>query len=153
MSERQPLPSSKVAQDVVWNGGGKEKYQIEYRYSSGRRVTYNHRFNGLLAILKGYYDDSSSNGIREWVEAYMNTRTCPECKGGRLKKELLSVRLEDATTGQTYSIHDIVRRSITDVAALFGSLSLHGRQGIIAAPVIKEIRSRLEFLLNVGLEY
>ncbi len=140
------------ARNVLLNGGGKEKYDIEYRYSSGRRVTYHHRFNGLLAILRGYYNDTSSNAIREWVEAYMNARACPDCRGGRLKKESLAVQLVDVD-GTRYSIYDIVSRSITGAAEFFRTLTLADRQAIIAAPVVKEVRSRLEFLLDVGLDY
>ncbi len=144
---------SKRAQEVLLNGGGEEKFEIEYRYASGRSVTYRHRFGGMLDILKHYYSDTSSNNIREWVEAYMNAMPCPECKGGRLKKESLAVMIEDADAERRYGIQDIVGLSITEAAAFFRTLTLPVRQTAIAAPILKEIRQRLEFLLNVGLDY
>jgi len=144
---------SKRAQEILLNGGGDEKFEIEYRYASGRSVTYRHRFGGLLDVLKHYYNDTSSNNIREWVEAYMNAMPCPECKGGRLKKESLAVMVEDADAERRYSIQDIVGLSTSEAAGFFRTLALPSRQTAIAAPILKEIRQRLEFLLNVGLDY
>jgi len=144
---------SKRAREVLLSGGGDEKFEIEYRFASGRSVTYRHRFGGLLDILKHYYDDTSSNNIREWVEAYMNAKTCPSCTGGRLKKESLSIRLQDVSTQKQYNIHDVVSLSIADAGRFFRSLRLSERQQLIAHQILKEIRQRLEFLLNVGLDY
>jgi len=144
---------SKRAQEILLRGGGDEKFEIEYRYASGRSVTYRHRFGGLLDVLKHYYTDTSSNNIREWVEAYMNAMPCTECKGGRLKKESLAVMIEDADAERRYGIQDIVGLSITEASAFFRTLTLPSRQTAIAAPILKEIRQRLEFLLNVGLDY
>jgi excinuclease ABC subunit A len=144
---------SKRALEVLVSGGGDEKFEIEYRYSSGRSVTYRHRFTGILDILKHQYQETSSNSIREWVEAYMNAQPCKECKGGRLKKENLAIRLVDDATGERHSIADVVALPIVDAVPFFRSLHLSERQSIIAAPVLKEIRQRLEFLLNVGLDY
>lgn len=144
---------SRPAKEVLLHGGGDGKFEIEYRFASGRTVTYKHRFGGVLDILKHYYDDTSSNTIREWVEAYMNTHPCPACKGGRLKKESLSIKLQDADTQTFYNIHDIVSLSITGAEQLFRQLKLADRQMIIAVQILKEIRQRLEFLLNVGLDY
>jgi excinuclease ABC subunit A len=144
---------SRRAHEVLLNGGGDEKFEIEYRYASGRTVTYKHRFTGLLDILKHYYDDTSSNTIREWVEAYMSSRRCPACGGGRLKKEHLAVMLEEERTGKRHSIHDIVSLDIGKTVEFFRSLQLGERQAVIAAPILKEIRQRLEFLMDVGLDY
>jgi excinuclease ABC subunit A len=144
---------SKRAQEVLLTGGGDEKFEIEYRYASGRSVTYRHRFGGLLDVLKHYYNDTSSNNIREWVEAYMNAMPCPECKGGRLKRESLAVMVEDADAERRYNIQKVVGMSITEAASFFRGLALPARQTAIAAPILKEIRQRLDFLLNVGLDY
>jgi excinuclease ABC subunit A len=139
--------------DVLLYGGGDQRFSIEYTHSSGRKVTYKHRFGGILDVMKHYYDDTSSNAIREWVEAYMNTRPCGSCKGGRLKRENLSIKIRDQKTGSLYSIHDIVGLSITRAAEFFSRLTLTERQLMIATPILKEIRQRLDFLLNVGLDY
>ncbi|HTO93505.1 MAG TPA: excinuclease ABC subunit UvrA, partial [Bacteroidota bacterium] len=91
---------SKKAREVLLEGGGDEKFDMEYRYASGRTVVYRHRFNGIMDILRHYYDDTSSGNIREWVESYMNVKPCAECGGGRLRRESLAVRLEEAPAGR-----------------------------------------------------
>jgi excinuclease ABC subunit A len=144
---------SKRAREVLIKGGGDEKFDIEYRFASGRTVVYKHRFTGLLDILKHYYDDTSSSSIREWVEAYMNAKTCSLCNGGRLKKESLAVKLEDADSGAAYALPAIVTLPIAEAASFFRGLRLTERQMLIAAQILKEIRLRLDFLLNVGLDY
>ncbi len=141
------------AKEILLNGGGDERFAVEYTYASGRTVTYTHRFSGVLETLKHYYAETSSNTIREWVEAYMNTRACPECSGGRLKKENLAIKLRDEASGTLHTIQHVVGLSIGDTLALFRGLRLGERQTIIAAPVLKEIIQRLEFLLDVGLDY
>jgi excinuclease ABC subunit A len=83
----------------------------------------------------------------------MSGTTCRECKGGRLRKESLAVRLTNADNKTSVNIHDVVRLSLTDAKEYFDSLRLSGRQLLIAEQILKEIRSRLSFLLNVGLDY
>jgi excinuclease ABC subunit A len=144
---------STSAMDVLMNGSGSEKLDIEYVYDSGRVTTYKHRFGGIMQMLKRYYDETSSNQIREWVESFMTTTECETCKGGRLKKESLAIRLEDTVSGKQWDIHYIVGLSITKAREFFETLSLTPRQLEIARPILKEIKQRLEFMLNVGLEY
>ncbi len=144
---------SKRAREVLLHGSADERFAVEYTYSSGRTVTYTHRFGGILETLRHYYAETSSNTIREWVEAYMNTTACGECKGGRLKRENLAVKLHDEVTGELHAISHIVQLPINDALALFRSIRLNERLTTIARPVIKEISERLQFLVNVGLEY
>jgi excinuclease ABC subunit A len=144
---------STTAMDVLMNGSGSEKLDIEYVYDSGRVTTYRHRFGGIMQMLRRYYDETSSNQIREWVESFMTTTQCETCKGGRLKKESLAIRLEDTVSGKQWDIHHIVGLSITKAREFFETLSLTPRQLEIARPILKEIKQRLEFMLNVGLEY
>jgi len=144
---------SAKARDILLHGGGDERFSVEYVYSSGRTVTYKHRFGGLLDTMKRYYADTTSNTVREWVEAYMNSQPCPECKGGRLKKENLSVKLEDGLTGEKTTIQQVVGLSIGETLKFFRGLKLGPRQAVIAAPIVKEILQRLQFLMDVGLEY
>ena len=127
--------------------GSKEKIAFSYSYGGTKPVTYMHRFSGLINYLKNYYNTTSSNNIREWVESYMNTVQCPTCNGGRLKQESLAVKF------QGMNISEITKLSIKRSEELFGSLNITGRDGIIAKPILKEIISRLRFLLNVGLDY
>jgi excinuclease ABC subunit A len=144
---------TKKAREVLLYGGGDEKYEIEYNYSSGRSVTYHHRFTGILEMLRRSYAETSSAHVRDWIEAYMTTTACTVCKGGRLRKDRLAVRLVDAKKKGRWNIHDIVSRSVSDIRTLFKDLSLNQREMEIARQILHEITQRLDFLLNVGLDY
>ena len=144
---------SRKAQLVLMEGGGDQKFDVEYRYASGRTVTYKHRFGGVLDILRRYYSDTSSPTVREWVEGFMASKPCAACGGGRLRKESLAVRLEDEASGKAYNINDVVSLSLADAVTLLEKLKVGERQAIIAAPILKEIIQRLRFLLDVGLDY
>ncbi|MDQ7817029.1 MAG: excinuclease ABC subunit UvrA [Melioribacteraceae bacterium] len=133
-----------------WNillNGSKEKIPFKYTYGGGRSVTYMHKFGGVLNYIKHYYDNTSSNKIREWAESFMNTLTCSTCNGGRLKKESLAVKISELNIAEVTSL------SIEKCLQFFKGLKLTGREELIAKQILKEIRSRLEFLMNVGLEY
>lgn len=145
------LPKNTI--DLLLNGAGDEKFEITYTHPSGRTVTYKQRFSGILKTLQHYYDESSSDGVRKWIESFMNTTPCRECKGGRLRKESLAVKLIDAGTKTFFNIHDIVKLSIRDARAFFSTIKLTKRQLEIAHQILKEINDRLQFLLNVGLDY
>lgn len=127
--------------------GTKEKIPFSYSYGNTKPVTYMHKFSGLINYLRNYYESTSSNNIREWVESYMNTITCSTCNGGRLKKESLSVKF------QGKNIAEITELSIIRAKDFFEKIKLKGREGIIAKPILKEISTRLQFLLDVGLDY
>jgi excinuclease ABC subunit A len=149
----------KVLNILLW-GSGDEKFEVLYTYSSGRTVTYKHRFEGIIATLKHYYEEASTSTIREWVESFMNSSPCKECKGGRLKKESLAVKLLpkesiriDQKPRKEFNIHDIVSLSIKKAFDFFSTLKLSKRQTEIARQILKEITQRLDFLLQVGLEY
>lgn len=139
--------------DMILYGAGDEKFEVEYVYSSGRKTIYKHRFNGILATLKNYYQETTSSGIRNWVESFMSVHPCSDCKGGRLKKENLAILITDTTKKKSFNIHDVVRFSIRDAKRFFNELKLTQRQTLIANQILKEINQRLEFLLNVGLDY
>ncbi|RKY96217.1 MAG: excinuclease ABC subunit UvrA, partial [Ignavibacteriae bacterium] len=127
--------------------GSSDKISFSYSYGGGKPVKYQHRFSGIYRYLQNYYDSTSSNKVREWVEAYMNTNTCSTCNGGRLKKESLSVKFQDK------NISEITGLSIKRASEFFSKLKLAGRDALIAKPILKEINERLHFLLNVGLDY
>lgn len=132
--------------DVLFYGT-KEKIPFTYNYSGSKKVTYLHKFSGVVNHLQHYFNTTSSNSIREWVEAYMNSVTCKSCNGGRLKKESLAVKFNNK------NITEITSLSIARTKEFFDSISLKGRDAIISKPIIKEISTRLNFLLNVGLDY
>ena len=142
-----PLKKFKDDQKEILLHGGKEKISFNYSYGGGKPIQYMHRFSGIYRYLKNYYDTTSSNKVREWVESYMNTNTCSTCGGGRLKKESLAVKFEDK------NISEITALSIQRASEFFSSLKLKGKDAIIAKPILKEITERLHFLLNVGLDY
>ncbi|WP_337872009.1 excinuclease ABC subunit UvrA [Ignavibacterium sp.] len=127
--------------------GTKDKIPFTYSYGKGKPVTYLHRFNGLIEYLRNYYSTTTSSSIREWVESFMNTVTCPVCNGGRLKKESLSVKFAGK------NISEITNLSINRAIIFFSKLKLSGREAQIAKPILKEITTRLYFLSNVGLDY
>ena len=144
---------SSKAKEVLLYGSGDEKLDVEYATDRGRTVTYRHRFGGVMDMLKRYYDETSSNQIREWVESFMATTSCGVCKGGRLRRESLAIRLEDAKSGAQWNMHDVVQKSIRESKHFFEDLSLTPRQQEIGRQILKEIMQRLDFLLNVGLDY
>ncbi|RJP69861.1 MAG: excinuclease ABC subunit UvrA [Ignavibacteriales bacterium] len=127
--------------------GTKEKIPFTYTFGGGKTVTYTHKFSGVYNYVKHFWETTSSNSIREWAESFMNTQTCTTCNGGRLKKESLAVKFAD------HNISEITNLSITKCLDFFSKIQLTGREEIIARQILKEITSRLSFLLNVGLDY
>lgn len=142
-----PLKNLTEEQKELLLNGSSEKISFTYNYGKGKPVTYLHRFSGVMSYLKNFYSTTTSNNIRDWVEAYMTTAACQTCNGGRLKKESLSVKF------QNKNISEVTKLSITRSNDFFANLKLTGRDAIIAKPILKEITERLSFLLNVGLDY
>ncbi len=149
-----PLKSlSKDARQELLYGTGKEKIEIEYSHGGGRPVIYKHRFSGVIGMMQNYYSETASPKIREWVEGFMSTTRCTVCNGGRLRKESLAIKLEDAASGKQVNIADVVALSLTDAREFFRTLRLNPRQTEIAKQILKEISQRIEFMVNVGLGY
>jgi len=142
-----PLKDLTEEQITILLNGSKDKIPFTYKFSGGRSVTYQHKFSGVMNYIRHYYDKTSSNKIREWAESFMNTLTCSSCGGGRLKKESLAVSLNGK------NISELTSLSIERAKEYFSDLKLQGRDQIIAEQILKEIISRLDFLLNVGLDY
>lgn len=105
------------------------------------------KYGGMIADLRRRYKESSSDGVREWLEGYMSKKSCDACGGKRLKPEALSVFVEDK------SIWDVSNLSVRSAHAFFTNLNLTDTQAHIAHQILKEIRERLNFLISVGLEY
>lgn len=137
---------NQIQKDVILNGS-KERIPFTYTYGGGKPVQYMHRFSGVIKYLKHYFDTTSSNSIREWVESYMNTIACATCKGGRLRKESLAVKFNGK------NISEITSLSILRAMEFFNNVKLTGNEALIAKPILKEVNERLEFLHNVGLDY
>lgn len=137
---------SDAAMELILNGT-KERIKYEHVNSQGRKSQYAHRFEGLISYIKRYSEDSTSEAIRQWAESYMTITKCKSCGGGRLKEDSLWVKVSGK------NIHEITEMSIKECKEFFTGLKLDERKQIIAEQIIKEIKSRLDFLLNVGLDY
>ena len=139
------LPSEHL--EMVMNGCGEERFTFTYRDTRGFEQTWSSRFEGVIRNLERRYKETTSETIREDLEVYMSTRPCPECKGARLRPEALAV-----TVGGK-SIVEVTAMSTRDALEFFSSLELTEKEQIIAKQVLKEVRERLGFLVNVGLDY
>ncbi len=117
----------------------REKRKMNYEFSSA--------YEGVIPNLERRYKQTESNYIRSWIESFMNVKPCPDCGGSRLRKEALAVRLGDL------NIQQVTSMSIRKAYTFFNELSLTEREAKIAHQVLKEIRERLGFLVNVGLDY
>ncbi len=134
------------AMQVLMEGGGEEKYNVNYDFRNDN-VTYKHSFKGLRKMIREQYEDSKSRKQRDKAKAYMSKVTCPECGGGRLNKEALSYKIDG------YSIDELVNMDISTLRHTINNLNLDERQQKIGSQVLKEVRDRVDFLLNVGLNY
>lgn len=134
------------ALDLLFEGGGNQKYDVNYDFRDSS-VTYKHSFKGLRNIIREQYEDSNSNKQRDKAKAFMNKMTCDGCGGGRLNKEALSYKVDE------YRIDDLVKMDIVTLRHAVNNLKLNERQQKIGHQVLKEVRDRIDFLLNVGLDY
>ncbi len=131
---------------AILNGSGED--EIEFTYQRGERQHgYARAFEGVLAWLDKRYKETESESIREVLESYMNMRPCPSCNGARLKKESLFVRFNGK------SISEVTAMSIKQAVAFFANPKLSVQETEIARLILKEIRERLGFLADVGLDY
>ncbi|MDH3935497.1 MAG: excinuclease ABC subunit UvrA, partial [Gammaproteobacteria bacterium] len=134
-------------QEVILYGSGKEV--IEFRYLNERKgvKVKHHPFEGVLRNMERRYRETESNVVREELARYLSTHPCPECEGTRLNRSARHVFIEDR------AIPDITTLPVGDASAFFAGLNLPGKRGAIAEKIVKEIRERLDFLVNVGLNY
>jgi len=128
----------KAAQDVVLNGTGKTAIELNHK---------KHRFEGVLNIMQRRYLETDSLAVREDLAKYLTQTPCQACGGARLNTAARNVFIEDTP------IHSVCRLSIRAALAFFQQLNLTGQRGEIAEKIVKEIEQRLEFLVNVGLDY
>ena len=131
---------------ILMHGSGDKKYAVSYDFKDNS-VTYQHKYDGLRKTIIDQFENSKSPKQREKAKAYMSKVACPSCGGGRLNKEALSYKIDG------YNIHDLVQMDVSDLRDALYGLTLNERQQLIGNQVLKEIRDRLDFLLNVGLDY
>ena len=132
--------------DIILYGS---KDMLEFKYTSKNGNTRNSKdyFEGIITNLERRYVETKSNWIREWIENYMTESVCPKCKGARLSDSVLSVLINKK------NIYELTKLSIKDLKEFLSNLKLNKEQTKISELIIKEILSRLTFLVNVGLEY
>ncbi len=127
--------------------GTPEKITYKYTNSIGRTFEYRHKFNGIYKYITQVSSETTSEHIRNWAESFMTISVCETCKGGRLKEDSLWVKVNGK------NIYDVTKLSVKECLDFFDKLQLEGNKEILAKPIKKEIKSRLGFLINVGLEY
>ncbi|MET3028653.1 excinuclease ABC subunit UvrA [Flavobacterium sp. UW10123] len=143
-------PIEKIPEDAMQMilYGGKDKFSINSK-DLGVTREYKIDFEGISNFIKNQYDESATTSIKRWAKDFMDEINCPVCDGSRLKKEALFFRVNEK------NITELCDMDISDLTAWFKDLNSHltDKQLLIASEVVKEIKDRLNFLMNVGLNY
>ncbi|MBC7093100.1 excinuclease ABC subunit UvrA [Candidatus Bipolaricaulota bacterium] len=139
------LPKDKL--DILLYGTKGEPVAFTYTTTYGRTRVYHRPYDGLIPSLERAYRDTTSDEAREEVAQYMSALPCPECHGARLRPEALAV-----TVGER-NIWQVAQLPVKEALAFFTGLALTDREAMIAHQILKEIKSRLQFLVDVGLDY
>lgn len=134
-------------QKVVLYGSGRENVDFRYLNDRGDIVKRSHPFEGILPNIERRYRETESATVREELAKFLSTQPCPDCHGTRLRREARHVWVGDRT------LPAITAMPVGEACEYAAGLSLTGRRGEIAAKILKEIRDRLQFLVNVGLDY
>ncbi|GEM75932.1 excinuclease ABC subunit UvrA [Vibrio sagamiensis] len=137
----------KKTQEIILKGSGRSEVEFKYINDRGDIRVKRHPFEGILNTLERRYRDTESNSVREDLAKYISTKSCSSCNGTRLRLEARNVFIADTT------LPEIVELSIAEALDFFHSLHLEGQRAQIAEKVMKEINDRLQFLVNVGLNY
>jgi len=137
---------SQKSRDVILYGTGKDNIKLYYK-SRKFKGEYDGGFEGVIKNLERRYHQTNSTGIRDWIERFMSMQSCPDCKGSRLNNQSLSVKITN------YNIGQISKLSIEDLVLFFDKLNISKTEKKIAGQILKEVKERLQFLINVGLEY
>lgn len=147
--EIKGVPIKKLPRDFlekILYGTGDEEIDFEYTSAAGTR-RFTSPFEGVLPTLERRHNETKSQGMRTFYEMYMSESPCPECHGARLKKESLSVKVRDK------NINELTDMSINKIKDYLNSLELNAKDTMIADQIFKELNKRLQFLIDVGLEY
>ncbi|WP_417367812.1 excinuclease ABC subunit UvrA [Flavobacterium beibuense] len=138
---------SQEAMDMIMNGGN-EKFTVNSK-TLGVNREYKIDFEGISSFIQNQYDESGSTSIKRWAKDFMDEVECPVCNGTRLKKESLYFKIDGK------NIAELSFMDISDLAEWFDNLNdrLSEKQKVIASEIVKEIKARLSFLLDVGLNY
>jgi excinuclease ABC subunit A len=132
---------------VVLYGSGTRQIHVQYRNRYGRTRSYHTQYEGVIPYLQRRHSEAESDHAREAIEGYMREVPCPECGGARLKPESLAVTVAGR------NIFELCDLALRDATTVMASLELSERDHLIADRVLREIRARMQFLLDVGLDY
>jgi len=147
----------KDAQRVLLHGSGEENIEFVYEAEGARgkmrSVKRSHPFEGILPNLSRRFRETDSAAVREDLLRYQSAKPCPDCDGSRLRREARHVFLADSASGEREPIYRVEHFTLRECLAYFDQLKLQGAKAEIADKVVREIRSRLKFLNDVGLNY
>lgn len=132
--------------DKILYGTSTDEIDFEYESAAGVRK-FRAPFEGVIPTLERRHNETKSQGMRDFYEFYMSNSECPDCKGARLKKEVLAVRVGEK------NINELTSMSIDKIKTYLNSLELNKKDKMIADQILKELNKRLQFLMDVGLEY
>ncbi len=138
---------SKKQQNAVLNGTGREKVSFKYLSDRGEIAIKEHPFEGVIPNMTRRFRETESQSVREDLAKFQTQQPCPSCQGSRLRRDARSVYIDQR------NISDITGMPVGSCCEYFDNLHLTGKQGEIAEKILKEIRIRLSFLVNVGLDY
>jgi excinuclease ABC subunit A len=138
---------SEDIQQAILYGSGDEDITFKTLNSRGELTKRTHPFEGIIHSMERRYRETESNTVRDELAKYLSSKSCPDCDGQRLNQAARHVFVG------THTLPSITNLSISKTAALFAALKLEGHRGEIAEKIIKEIKARLAFLINVGLDY
>ncbi len=141
----QALPER--IRQIILQGSGSEAIDFEYVNSRGEHSVRRHHFEGVIPTMDRRYRETESNLVRDELAKYLSSRPCPSCHGARLNRSARHVAISG------YSLPAVVAWPIGATCEFFAALKLSGRRGAIAEKIVKEISERLNFLVNVGLDY
>ena len=147
--EIKNVPIKKLPKDFldkILYGTGSDEIDFEYASAAGVRK-FTAPFEGVIPTLERRHNETKSQGMRDFYEYYMSESECPECSGARLKKEVLAVKVGDK------NINELTSMSIDKIKDYLNSLQLNKKDKMIADQIFKELNKRLQFLMDVGLEY
>ena len=133
--------------EVILRGSGKTEIEFTYLKSGGKTYTRKHAFEGVLPNMERRYRETDSNMVREDLARYLGTRPCADCNGTRLNRAARNVFVQE------HNLAEITALPIGATTEFFAQLKLSGRRGEIAEKIVKEVQLRLQFLVNVGLDY
>ncbi|MEN9880651.1 MAG: UvrABC system protein [Pseudomonadota bacterium] len=132
---------------IILYGSGDESLPFQYLNERGKLTVREHTFEGIIPNLERRYRETDSSTVREELAKYVSDTVCPDCQGARLRKEARYVQVGDRT------LYEISQLPLRDCRDYFDALKLQGHRAQVAEKILKEICARLEFLINVGLDY